>query len=145
MACSCSAIISVSVSIFKSPFFAVATIISPSLTFNPCRAVAYWLNMRTHNTGVVSSIPPCVTFKTILVRKATGDHLIKSTSLEKTHSLWFLLCSKASMLWNPMKILLARKATGSHLMRPTSLEKTQAPSTRCRIFSKTQLFSSIFK
>ena len=40
--------------------------------------------MRTHNTGVVSSIPPCVTFKMSLVRKATENHLIKSTSLEGT-------------------------------------------------------------
>ena len=33
-------------------------------------AVAWWLNMRNHNTGVASSIPPCVTFKTPLVKKA---------------------------------------------------------------------------
>ena len=39
--------------------------------------------MQTHNTGGVSSIPPCVTFKTPLVRKAMGNHLIISTSLEK--------------------------------------------------------------
>ena len=31
-------------------------------------------------------IPPCVTFKAPLVRKATGNHLINSTSLEETHS-----------------------------------------------------------
>ena len=43
--------------------------------------------MRTHNTGVVSSIPPCVTFKTPLVRKATGNHLMKSISLEKLRAL----------------------------------------------------------
>ena len=42
--------------------------------------------MRTHNTGVVSSIPPCVTFKTPLVRKATGNHLMNSTSLGKTQN-----------------------------------------------------------
>ena len=39
--------------------------------------------MQTHNTGVVSSIPPYVTFKAPLVRKATGNHLRKSISLEK--------------------------------------------------------------
>ena len=39
--------------------------------------------MQTHNTGVVSSIPPCVTFKTPLVRKATGNHLMSSTSLKQ--------------------------------------------------------------
>ena len=39
--------------------------------------------MRTHNTGVVSSIPPCINFKTPLVRKAMGNHLINSISLEK--------------------------------------------------------------
>ena len=47
-------------------------------------AMVLWLSMLTHNAGVVSSMPPCVTFKTPLVRKATGIHLIKSTSLEET-------------------------------------------------------------
>ena len=41
---------------------------------------------RTHNTGVVSSIPPCVTFKTPLARKSTGNRLMNSTSLETTQS-----------------------------------------------------------
>ena len=45
-----------------------------------CRGVS----MRSHNTGVVGSIPPCVTVKTPLARRAAGNHLIKSTSLEKT-------------------------------------------------------------
>ena len=40
--------------------------------------------MQAHNIGVVSSIPPFVTFKTPLVRKATGSHLMRSASLEKT-------------------------------------------------------------
>ena len=40
--------------------------------------------MRTHNTEVVSSIPPCATLKMPLVRKTTGNHLVNSTSLEKT-------------------------------------------------------------
>ena len=42
--------------------------------------------MRTHNTGVVRSIHPCVVFKTPLVRTATGNHLMNSTSLEKSQS-----------------------------------------------------------
>ena len=40
--------------------------------------------MRTQNTGVVSSIPPCVTSKTPWARKVTGNHLVNATSLEKT-------------------------------------------------------------
>ena len=39
------------------------------------------------NTGVVSSIPPCVTFKTPLVRKATGNHLMNSSSQAKLRAL----------------------------------------------------------
>ena len=42
--------------------------------------------MRTHNTGNVSSIPPCVKMKMLLVRKATGNQLMNLTSLEKTQS-----------------------------------------------------------
>ena len=49
-------------------------------------AVEQWLSMWTHNTGVVRLIPPCVTLKTSLVRKATGKRLMNSTSLEKTQS-----------------------------------------------------------
>ena len=44
--------------------------------------------MRTHNTWVVSSIPPSVTFKTpLVVRKATGNHIMNSTYLEKLRAL----------------------------------------------------------
>ena len=43
--------------------------------------------MRTHNTGVVSSIPPCATIKTPSVRKAVGNHLIKSTLIVKLRAL----------------------------------------------------------
>ena len=50
-------------------------------------AAAQRLSMRTHNRRVVSSILSCVIFKTPLVRKATGSHLMNSTSLEKTQSL----------------------------------------------------------
>ena len=39
--------------------------------------------MRNHDTRVVSSSPTRVTIKTPLVRKVTGNHLIKPTSLEK--------------------------------------------------------------
>ena len=42
--------------------------------------------MQTHDTGLVSPIPPCVTIKTPLARKATGYHFMKSTSLEETQS-----------------------------------------------------------
>ena len=52
-----------------------------------CNAVSgvlvYWLSMQTHNTGVVSSNFVNVTIKTLSARKATGNHLIKSTSLVK--------------------------------------------------------------
>ena len=41
--------------------------------------VVKWLSMRTHNTGVVSSNPACVTMKSLLARKAMGNHLRKST------------------------------------------------------------------
>ena len=44
--------------------------------------VVWWLGMRTHNTWVFSSVPICVTMITPLVRKATGNYLMKSTSLE---------------------------------------------------------------
>ena len=43
--------------------------------------------MQTHNTGVVSLIPLCVIVKTPLVSKATRNHLIKPTSLEKLRTL----------------------------------------------------------
>ena len=42
--------------------------------------------MQTYNTGLVSSVPPCVTIKSPFVRKGMGDHLIKSSSLEKSQS-----------------------------------------------------------
>ena len=46
---------------------------------------------RVSNPGVVSSSPTPVTFKTPLVRKATGNHLIKSTSLVKRLRALFLV------------------------------------------------------
>ena len=52
-----------------------------------CDDVAKWLSVRTHNTVVVSSIPPCITIKTPLARKATGNPLLKPTSLVKLSSL----------------------------------------------------------
>ena len=51
------------------------------------RIVEKWLSTRTHKAGVGSSIPAYVTMKTPLVWKATGNHLIKSTSLEKLRAL----------------------------------------------------------
>ena len=56
------------------------------------RAVVYWLGMRTHNTGVVSSDPTRVTIKIPWVRQATGNHLMNCTSLEKTRSSVSGLC-----------------------------------------------------
>ena len=52
-----------------------------------------------HNAGAVSSIPPCVTIKTPLVRKATGNHLIKIHFPGKNSEpcLWHLLRSESSM------------------------------------------------
>ena len=44
------------------------------------------LSMRIQTTWVVSSNLPCVTMKTPLLRKATGNHPINSTSPEKTQS-----------------------------------------------------------
>ena len=38
-------------------------------------------------TGILSSIPPCVTIKTPPVRKTTGNGLIKSTCREKLRAL----------------------------------------------------------
>ena len=47
-----------------------------------CGAVVLWLGMQTHNTGVMM----CPT-KAPFVRKATGNHLMNSTSLEKLRAL----------------------------------------------------------
>ena len=66
-------------------------------------AVSQWLSMRTHNTALVSSIPPCVTFKTPLVRKAMGNHLMNSTSLEKTQSLVSGFCYARNRVCNAGK------------------------------------------
>ena len=64
-------------------------------------ALLWWLSMWTYNTGAASSNPTFVT-KTPLVRKATGNHFIKSTSLEKNSEpcLWFLVLSKLSIQRN---------------------------------------------
>ena len=45
------------------------------------------LSMQTQTTGVGSSNPTRVTIRTPLVTKAIGNHLIKSTSLEKFRAL----------------------------------------------------------
>ena len=50
-------------------------------------AVVQWLSMRAYyNTEVLSSNPIRFTVKAPLVRKAMGNHLIKSTSPEKRQS-----------------------------------------------------------
>ena len=41
------------------------------------------LSLRTHSAEVVSSNPARIAVKMSLVRKATGEHLMNSTSLEK--------------------------------------------------------------
>ena len=62
-------------------------------------AAVKWLSMQTHNTGVVSSIPQRVTFKTPLARKAIGNHLMKIHVPRLTQSpvSGFLLRSKLCM------------------------------------------------
>lgn len=55
------------------------------------------LTVRTLNAGVVSSIPLCLTIKTPLVRKETGNPLIQSISLEKAHGPVFCFFSNTSM------------------------------------------------
>ena len=44
--------------------------------------------MWTQNTGIVSSNPARVPIKTPLLRKATGNHFIKSISLEKFRAVF---------------------------------------------------------
>ena len=56
--------------------------------------------MQTRNTGVVSSIPPRVTIKTPLVKKATGNHFIESTSLETTQCPVYGLCYTRNRVCN---------------------------------------------
>ena len=43
--------------------------------------------MRTNNAGVVSSSPAGLPIKTLLVRKATRNHRIKSTCLDKAQCM----------------------------------------------------------
>ena len=57
----------------------------------------------SHNTGVVSSIPPCVTFKKPLVRRATGNYLMNSTSLEKTQSPVSCFCYARNRVCNAVE------------------------------------------
>ena len=44
------------------------------------------ISMQTHNTGVVSLIHARVIIKAPLARKAMGNHIMNSTSLEKPQS-----------------------------------------------------------
>ena len=62
--------------------------------------------MGTHNTGVVSSIPPCAAIKTPLVRKATGNHLIESTALEKAQSPVSGFCNARNRVRNRVEDLI---------------------------------------
>ena len=80
--------------------------------------------MRTQNTGFVNSIPPCVAMKVPLVRKAKGNHLMNSTSLENLKALSLV----SATLDIEYVTSLVRKATGNHLMNSTSLENLKALS-----------------
>ena len=74
--------------------------------------VAQWLSVQTHNAGVITSIPPCVTFQTPLVRKATGNHLMNSTSLERTQSPVSGFCYARNRVWSncwrPSRLIIKR-------------------------------------
>ena len=59
-----------------------------------------------------------------LGKKATGNHLVKSTSLEKAQSPVSGFCYPQNRV---CQTLLVRKALGNHLMESTSLEKAQSP------------------
>ena len=50
------------------------------------------------------SIPPCVAFKTPLVRKATGNHFMNSTTLEKTQSPVSGFCYVQNRVCNAVSI-----------------------------------------
>ena len=60
------------------------------LYVTPLTLVMPWF--RTHSAGVVSSNPAHVTIEMSLVRKAKGNHLIKSISLEETQSPVSVFC-----------------------------------------------------
>ena len=62
--------------------------------------------------------------KTPLERKATGNHLINSTSLENLKALSLV----SATLDIEYVTSLVRKAKGNHLINSTSLEKTQVLS-----------------
>ena len=57
--------------------------------------------------GFVSSIPARVTIKAPLVRKATGNHLVKSTSLEKTRSPVSGFCYGRNRVCNTVLLRIA--------------------------------------
>ena len=50
-------------------------------------AVVKWLSVRSHNAGVIISNPARVTIKAPLSRTATGNHLVKFTSVQKLRAL----------------------------------------------------------
>ena len=58
-------------------------LIMPELSISS-GTVVYYSRVWAHNAGVVSSNPASVAITTQWVRRTTGSHLIKSTSLEKT-------------------------------------------------------------
>ena len=80
---------------------------------------SYDVTVRNHNTGVVSSNPARHN-KAQLMGRATGNHLIKSTSLEKLRA--------QSLVSVTLEIECAMQIAGNHLMKFISLEKLRAQS-----------------
>ena len=115
--------------------------------------MVYRLSLRTHNTGVVSSIPPCVTmFTSIKDSKpsvfgfccarnrgcnAIGIFTYKNTIAEEGngrppdnvhfHKNLRALSLVSAALEIEYVTSLVRKATGNHLIKSTYLEKAQSP------------------
>ena len=65
---------------------------------------------------VVSWIPPYVTFKAPLVKKTTGNHLMNSTSLEKTHSPVSGFCYARNRVCNAYNYLCRDAFSGKEVL-----------------------------
>ena len=70
-------------------------------------ASVWWLCVRTHTTWIASSNPARVPIKTPLARKATGSHLVKSTSLGETQSPVSAFCYDRNRICNAVQSLFA--------------------------------------
>ena len=91
------------------------------ISFQGCRGAV--IKHGTHNTGVVSSNPPCITMKTPLARKAMGNNLIKSTSL-KILRAWSLVSATLAIeyatqfdMFSREKPVADQRINGTHLFR----------------------------